>query len=434
MAAFNAAQWQATASKNQLVLGPNGKQAVISAEDFGQISTINIPDPGQARAEFVLTSSASGTQTINGNLIVTGTFTNPSASNNEVVDGDLILTNTANRAIRHGTGPVPVTRTLSIIGSESEASQAGGTLIVQGGKATQGSAVGGKVEIVGGLGFSGGAGGPVEITGASGVSSVSNGGSVKITGGTAGENKTGGFINIITGNGGENNGISGNLLMQTGNGGLNPTTQGASGSIAIKTGDSFLPGSGSGSIAISTGSGISQSGNLTIDVGPAIGEGQILIGQSVPANGIQIGNILQTGIGVNIFAHIKLVTTVASSPMTLTDGHSGSLVKISATGAVTVNLPSLNPGLFFKFVTVARGGTGAATIICPDGAKIFGALNYSNGTGQPVSANTNTGATGQTTVTFSTNALLGDWIELNCDDTTWYATGQSRVTNGITIP
>jgi phage baseplate assembly protein gpV len=97
--AFQALQYQANASKNQLVLGQNGQKAVISAEQFGQVSTVKIPDPGTATADFVLTSVASGSQTINGNLTVTGTVTSSGGSSSGDFDltGDLVFSNAADR-------------------------------------------------------------------------------------------------------------------------------------------------------------------------------------------------------------------------------------------------------------------------------------------------------------------------------------------------
>lgn len=98
--AFAAQQWQGTGSRNQLVLGPAGQHAVISAENYGQTSIVRLPDPGRNVTSFVLTDSKTGSQTINGSLTTTGNLTtnanlivngSTEVTGNSVIDGNLTV-------------------------------------------------------------------------------------------------------------------------------------------------------------------------------------------------------------------------------------------------------------------------------------------------------------------------------------------------------
>lgn len=199
MSAFAASQWQGTGSKNQLVLGLNGQQAVLSAEDFGQTSTIQIPDPGQSKSSFVLTSSAAGSQTIEGNLTVSGTLTSSGGSNIHelLLNGDLVFSNATDRAIRfdatkQGTDGVD----LNVLGNDSNGG-AGGNVSVTGGQATSGAKAGGSVVISGGKAT--GTGGELKLIGGEGVT-------------------LGGDVTIISGK--ATGGVGGNVTIDVGNAGV----------------------------------------------------------------------------------------------------------------------------------------------------------------------------------------------------------------------
>jgi hypothetical protein len=189
--AYKAPQWQATAEKNQLVLGP--QHTVISAEDFGQVSTIKVPDPGRSISEFVLTDSKTGSQVINGNLTVTGVVQSKGGSSgDELLNGDLVFSNAADRAIRfNATKQSGDAADLSIVGNSSD------------------SGVGGQISITAGNSGPTKAGGDVNVTGGTG-NTTGNGGALNLTGGTSGKTgpTIGGSVNITSGHGATSGDIS----------------------------------------------------------------------------------------------------------------------------------------------------------------------------------------------------------------------------------
>ncbi len=335
MMAYVASQWQANHFKNQLVLGPNGQQAVISAEKFGQVSTIKIPDPGTASTNFVLTDSKSGVQTIHGkliidgepvidgNLVVNGTITSlatqeqlhlgpegkqailnadglgqdstyalpdpgksstsilvadvktgPQTMNSSLVlAGNLIMSNTADRSIIHGLAATNATRTLTIQGSANSTAGDGGIVAIVAGESV-GGAAGGEVTVTGGVG--GDTGGSVNLVGGKG--NTGNGGNIYLQGGMA-ENGTGGNLFLYCGESNGTNKSAGSITMSAGNG----TDTADGGFIEIAAGPSQF-GTG-GTVSITSGSGLDTgnidiattgasngaSGNITIQVGEAGG-------------------------------------------------------------------------------------------------------------------------------------------------------------------
>lgn len=212
--AYEAFQWQASTSKNQLVLGPSGRQAVISAENFDQISTIKLPDPGRASTSVVLTDNKTGSQTVNGylnvqgDMNVTGTVTAaktvvaPTGDFKDVVlTGDLVFENLEDHKIRFdaavdsGAG-----KALSITGNQGADKQKGGAVSVLSGAATTSSS-GGLLLLQGGPGTGGASGGGVRVAGGFVGNGAGNGGNLSLFGGdsTAGGTGNGGQVIIIPG-------------------------------------------------------------------------------------------------------------------------------------------------------------------------------------------------------------------------------------------
>lgn len=154
-------QYQATAASNQLVLGV--PQGVLNVQGFGQVSQLNIPDPGTAKTSFILEDTKSGTQTINTTLTVNGTVTTTgtSSSNGLNVNGNIVLDNSASRFIEMGTAAVPAEADLTIQGSASSGAVTGGAVNVVAGTSATGT--GGAVKITSGQATTSGPSGPVTI-------------------------------------------------------------------------------------------------------------------------------------------------------------------------------------------------------------------------------------------------------------------------------
>ncbi len=454
MAAYVAAQWQATSSKNQLVLGPPGQHAVISAEDFGQVSTIKIPDPGSATSSFVLKDVKGGSQTINGNLTVTGSQTvdgdltvvgkinnSGGTTGNLLLNGDLVFSNTADRKIRFDaakTATFADGANLSIIGNDSGVDgNDGGKVSIVGGIGGDnggnveinggfGEALGGNILIKGGESTDSSAAGDVTISSSSGnVTLQSTSGTVEV------KTTAGGEINIEAGQGVTNGpkvtitaGVGGSatggaLFLQGGdatigaNGGpVNITSgdskQGRSGTIFLDVGESKA-GSSHGSIKIGTGD---LSGNLPEDV--------------------TIGSTTQDRLGNTIYANLKPVVVAAAgqSPKTLVLGNSGSVVFVTGPAAYQINLPVPTAGQFFKIMNAVLR-TNPLIVKTNGTANVIRGFVLTNPGGPAFFDN---GGVATSQFTFDTGCQPGDFAELNSDGTFWYLYGVSTSNPGMSLP
>ena len=112
----------------------------------------------------------------------------------------------------------------------------------------------------------------------------------------------------------------------------------------------------------------------------------------------------------------------SASSHVLDMGDSGKTYFLASTVARTITLPAVKAGLRFKFIVT--DATAASTIATSEGtALIKGGILLAPGW------ETLAG----TTLTASTSAVVGDWIELVCDGTYWYISGQSGHANGFTV-
>lgn len=112
----------------------------------------------------------------------------------------------------------------------------------------------------------------------------------------------------------------------------------------------------------------------------------------------------------------------SASSHTLDMGDSGKTYLLASTVARTITLPAVKAGVRIKFIVT--DSTAASTIATSEGtALIKGGILLAPGW------ETLAG----TTLTASTSAVVGDWIELVCDGTYWYISGQSGHANGFTV-
>ena len=112
----------------------------------------------------------------------------------------------------------------------------------------------------------------------------------------------------------------------------------------------------------------------------------------------------------------------SASSHTLDMGDSGKTYLLASTVARTITLPAVKAGVRIKFIVT--DSTAASTVATSEGtALIKGGILLAPGW------ETLAG----TTLTASTSAVIGDWIELVCDGTYWYISGQSGHANGFTV-
>ena len=121
-------------------------------------------------------------------------------------------------------------------------------------------------------------------------------------------------------------------------------------------------------------------------------------------------------------SYIFNMNNASASSHTLDAGDSGKTYLLSNTVARTITLPAVKAGLRFKFVVT--DSTAASTIATGEGTALI-----KGGILLATAWETLAG----TTLTAATDNVVGDWIELVCDGTYWYISGQSGHANGFTV-
>lgn len=128
------------------------------------------------------------------------------------------------------------------------------------------------------------------------------------------------------------------------------------------------------------------------------------------------------------------VSTIAvSSATTLKSYQSSAIIAVTSAGAnYTITLPAPALGLNFKFYLVVTAGTNTVTISSPTantlGGQYFSCSTTATTIAVPAVIGTNT------SVVFSTHAIVGDTIEMWSDGTNWLGKGFSGyVGAGFTV-
>ena len=121
-------------------------------------------------------------------------------------------------------------------------------------------------------------------------------------------------------------------------------------------------------------------------------------------------------------SYIFTMDSSSASSHTLGMHDSGKTYMLENTVARTITLPAVKAGAKFKFIV--SDSTAASTIATSEGTSLI-----KGGILLATAWETLAG----TTLTASTSAVVGDWVELVCDGTYWYISGQSGHANGFTI-
>ena len=119
---------------------------------------------------------------------------------------------------------------------------------------------------------------------------------------------------------------------------------------------------------------------------------------------------------------------------TLGKGDSGKVFFLNASTEFTTTLPT---------ISAAGAGWNATFIVkaAPDGADYVVTENTGSDTNVIITNGINEltdtvgpSNTGHTTITFADGvAIAGDYVEVLCDGSNWYATGQTKADGGITL-
>ena len=121
-------------------------------------------------------------------------------------------------------------------------------------------------------------------------------------------------------------------------------------------------------------------------------------------------------------SYIFTMDSSTASSHTLGMKDSGKTYMLENTVARTITLPAVKAGLKFKFVVT--DSTAASTIATSEGTSLIKGGILLATAWEPLAG---------TTLTAATDNVIGDWVELVCDGTYWYISGQSGHANGFTI-
>ncbi len=121
-------------------------------------------------------------------------------------------------------------------------------------------------------------------------------------------------------------------------------------------------------------------------------------------------------------SYIFTMDSSSASSHSLGMHDSGKTYILENTVARTITLPAVKAGLKFKFIV--SDSTAASTIVTNEGTSLI-----KGGILLATAWETLAG----TTLTAATDNVVGDWVELVCDGTYWYISGQSGHANGFTI-
>ena len=121
---------------------------------------------------------------------------------------------------------------------------------------------------------------------------------------------------------------------------------------------------------------------------------------------------------------------------TLTPGDSGKVFFLNSATEFTTTLPSVsNAGAGFNVKFIVKAAPSSANyVISEDGDNDTNVIIV-NGINELETDDGEDGVsnTGCTFINFIDGvAIAGDWVELLCDGTNWYATGQTQADGGVT--
>ena len=118
----------------------------------------------------------------------------------------------------------------------------------------------------------------------------------------------------------------------------------------------------------------------------------------------------------------------------LTPADSGKVFFLNSATEFTVTLPSVaDAGAGFHCKFIVKAAPSGADYVVTEKTSADTNVVITNGINE-LTDSVGPNNTGHTTITFADGvAIAGDWVELLCDGTNWYATGQTKAEGGITL-
>jgi hypothetical protein len=170
-------------------------------------------------------------------------------------------------------------------------------------------------------------------------------------------------------------------------------------------------------------------GAAACDVFPAVGgsinDESANTAVSVPAEGslelISTSTTQWEGVG-----QINNVGETLTAVNTLNEAQSGSTLFLNSATEFATTLPAPALGLKYKFVIAAAPSGAAYTVVTASSANIIEGTVIVNGA--------SVAAANEDTITFADGvAVVGDWVEVVSDGTSWFISGVGQAAASITI-
>jgi hypothetical protein len=147
-------------------------------------------------------------------------------------------------------------------------------------------------------------------------------------------------------------------------------------------------------------------------------------------NGLMVGKLKVTGnveSGGSLAGKTPVVTLAATRQVKAEE--SGTTFFLAHATEFVTTLPAPAAGLKYKFVCKIAPAGANYTVVTSGSANLFigFVVCHADGAGATV-------ATAGDTISFvGSQAIVGDWVEVECDGTSWYVTGMAGVAAGVTI-
>jgi len=155
-----------------------------------------------------------------------------------------------------------------------------------------------------------------------------------------------------------------------------------------------------------------------------------MAGEGKFIDGLSVGNVTVTGnvsSGGTVGGKVPVVTLAATRQVLASE--SGTTFFLAHATEFVTTLPPVAAGLNYRFVCKLAPAGANYTIVTPGLANLLigHVVCIADGNGT-------TSATAGDTISFvGSSAVVGDYVDLVCDGTSWYVSGIAAVAAGITL-
>lgn len=167
-----------------------------------------------------------------------------------------------------------------------------------------------------------------------------------------------------------------------------------------------------------------------VKIGTSSGGGSLFLGGTeITATAAEL-NILDgvtaTAAEINMAADSSANVEVVTGANTITAAESGKTFFLNSATGFASTLPAPAAGLRFKFIVTTQPTSGNCTVVTNGGSNVIEGMADVNST-LVLAANEDS-----INIVAST-AIVGDWVEVISDGTSWFVNGASGAAGGITF-